>query len=400
MFLSVLLLGTFFYLFFFAVQLKLQSINRIFYDDIKFVPTDFHYPSISIVVTGRNEEKDIDDAIRSMAKTNYPNLTIIAVNDRSTDRTGAILNQIACDHKNVRPVHIDTLPQNWLGKTHALHQGLSMVDSEWILFTDADIKFANEVLQKAIFICKSTRIDHLTTYPEILYGSVLEKGFVSAFGLLFALDRPTWRVENLKSKTHIGIGAFNLISKKAMTDICGFEHLKMSVDDDIKLGELLKTYGYRTKIAFGVNHISLRWQADLKAYIKGFEKNAFASMDFNLAMGAFALFGIFITTILPTLTLLFFPLIDKIIAAGILAVLAFILHEAKRNTKIEEVYVFLLPMSGILLAISITNSIYATLKSGGIAWRDTFYPISQLKKHISERRAHIELVRKTRAQNL
>ena len=232
-----------------------------------------------------------------------------------------------------------------------------------------------------------------------MHGSVLEKGFVSAFGLLFALDRPTWRVENSKTKTHIGIGAFNLISKKALTDIDGFEHLKMSVDDDIRLVEMLKTYGYRTKVAFGVNHISLKWQADLKAYIKGFEKNAFASMDFNLAMGAFALFGIFITTILPTLTLLFFPLIDKFIAVGILAVLAFILHEAKRNTKIEEAYVFLLPMSGMLLATSIANSIYATLKSGGIAWRDTFYPISQLKKHISERRAHIELIRRTRARN-
>jgi glycosyltransferase involved in cell wall biosynthesis len=398
MFLSFLLLGTLLYLLFFAVQLKLQSINRIFFDDIESVPTDFQYPSISIVVTGKNEERHIDEAIRSMAMTDYPNLTIIAVNDRSTDRTGEILDQIACDHKNVRPVHIDSLPQDWLGKTHALQKGLGMVKSEWILFTDADIKFANKVLQKAIFICKSTRIDHLTTYPEILHGSILEKGFVSAFGILFGLDRPTWRVENAKSKTHIGIGAFNLISKRALDDIRGFEHLKMSVDDDIRLGEMLKTYGYRTKIAFGVNHISLKWQTDLKAYIKGFEKNAFASMDFNLAMAAFALFGTFVTTILPTLTILFFPFIDKVIATGILVVLAFILHEAKRNTKIEEIYVFLLPMSGALLTASIANSIYVTLKSGGIAWRETFYPISQLKKHILERRAHIENVRKNRAK--
>ena len=396
MLLTVILLGTFFYLLFFSVQLKIHSINRIFFDDIKSVPEEFQYPSISIIVTGRNEEQHINEAIRSMAKSDYPNLTIIAVNDRSNDRTGEILNQIAQDHKNVKPVHIDSLPNDWLGKTHALHRGLSMADSEWILFTDADIKFSNQVLQKAIFILKSTNADHMTAYPEILHGTVLEKGFVSAFGLLFAIDRPSWRVENPKTKTHIGIGAFNLISKKALTDIKGFDNLKMSVDDDIRLGEMLKTYGYRTKTAFGVNHLSLKWQADLKAYIKGFEKNAFASMDFNLGLAAFALFGVFIMTMLPTLTLLFFPLFDKIIAAAILALLAFILREAKRSTKIEEKYVFLLPLSGLLFAVSIANSVYATLKAGGIAWRDTFYPISQLKNHISHRRAHIAQVRKSR----
>jgi len=400
MFLTAILLGTFFYLLIFAVQLKLHSINRIYFDDLKSIPSDFRFPSISIVVTGRNEELHIDEAIRSMAKTDYPNLTIIAVNDRSTDRTGEILNQIAKDHKNVTPVHIETLPTNWLGKTHALHQGLRKVDSDWVLFTDADIKFSNNVLQKAIFICKSTKIDHLTAYPEILHGSFFEKGFVSTFSLFFALDRPSWRVENPRTKTHIGIGAFNLVSNQALSEIGGFENIKMSVDDDIRLGEMLKTYGYRTKIAFGVNHLTLKWQADLKSYIKGFEKNAFASMDFNLPLTAFALFGIFITTLLPLVTLLFFPLTIKIIAVGIIAVLAFILHEAKRSTKVNELYVFLLPLSGILLAASISNSVYSTLKSGGIAWRDTFYSISHLKEHISQRKEHIQQIRKSRFKSL
>ena len=55
MLLTVILLGTFFYLLFFSVQLKIHSINRIFFDDIKSVPEEFQYPSISIIVTGRNE---------------------------------------------------------------------------------------------------------------------------------------------------------------------------------------------------------------------------------------------------------------------------------------------------------------------------------------------------------
>jgi glycosyltransferase involved in cell wall biosynthesis len=400
MLLSAILISTLLFLVYFAIKLKLHSINRIYFDDVKTLPTEFIFPSISIVVTGRNEEQHIDEAIRSMATTDYPNLKIIAVNDRSTDRTGEILNQVAHDHKNVKAVHIETLPSNWLGKTHALQKGLATVDTEWVLFTDADIKFSNKVLQKAIFICKSTRIDHLTAYPEILHGSMLEKGFVSAFGLLFAIDRPSWRVENQKTKTHIGIGAFNLISRKALEDIEGFEHLKMSVDDDIRLGEMLKTHGYRTKIAFGVNHLSLKWQADLKSYIKGFEKNAFASMDFNLLLAAFALIGIFTLTILPTLALIFSAPVNKILAASVLAVMAFILHDAKPNTKIEESYVFLLPLSGFLLAISIANSVYSTLKTGGIAWRDTFYPVSLLKQHIQSRRAHIARVRKSRFNSL
>src|SRR3989338_5251651 len=102
MYLLLTLLLTFALLFIFVVQLKLHSINRLYLDDIGPIPQDFIFPRVTIIVTGRNEEKRIGEAVRSMAATAYPFLSVVAVDDRSNDATGSILDQIAEEHSNVK----------------------------------------------------------------------------------------------------------------------------------------------------------------------------------------------------------------------------------------------------------------------------------------------------------
>ena len=80
-------------------------------------------------------------ATRSMLALDYPALEVIAVDDRSTDATGAILDEIAREDRRLRVVHVRDLPPGWLGKTHALQVASEATDARWILFTDADVVF-------------------------------------------------------------------------------------------------------------------------------------------------------------------------------------------------------------------------------------------------------------------
>ena len=54
------------------------------------------YPSVSVIVPARNEEGAVEDALRSVLAQSYPgHLEVVAVDDRSTDRTGEVLARLA-----------------------------------------------------------------------------------------------------------------------------------------------------------------------------------------------------------------------------------------------------------------------------------------------------------------
>jgi glycosyltransferase involved in cell wall biosynthesis len=402
MLLTIALAGAFIFVLSYFAGLKLTGFHRLFLEDITDIPPNFTFPTVNIVFAGRDEEKDIGTAVRTMTALSYPDLKVVAVNDRSGDKTGVILDAIANDNDRLQVVHIRTLPEGWLGKTHALNAALESLPpgDGWVLFTDADIKFAPEALKKAVFYAEANRVDHLVVYPEIETDSAVEKAFLAAFGMLLSMDRPSWRVENPASRKHLGIGAFNLVRRRCLDAIGGFRHISLSVDDDIRLAELLKSSGFRPKIAFGTNQVSLRWQENILAYLRGFEKNAFGSMDYQYWKFAYSLIGAFIVTVLPTFALLLSSsFVAQTLAALIILLQAAILADGKRATNIGPQYALLMPLGGIFIMISMSLSTWVALKNKGITWRGTTYPLSDLRAHVRRRNAHVaEIRQKQRSQ--
>jgi cellulose synthase/poly-beta-1,6-N-acetylglucosamine synthase-like glycosyltransferase len=106
---------------------------------------DAECPRISVIFAARDEEEKLPAALTSLAAVDYPNLEIIAVDDRSTDATARILDDFAARHPRLRVVHVAELPAGWLGKTHALQRGYELSTGEWLVFTDADVRFNPEV---------------------------------------------------------------------------------------------------------------------------------------------------------------------------------------------------------------------------------------------------------------
>ena len=80
-------------------------------------------PKVSIIVPACNEEDTIEPALQSLLGLEYNNLEVIVINDRSTDQTGAVVQKIQEDHPQLRIITIQNLPEGWLGKKNAMHQG-------------------------------------------------------------------------------------------------------------------------------------------------------------------------------------------------------------------------------------------------------------------------------------
>jgi 1,2-diacylglycerol 3-beta-glucosyltransferase len=98
-------------------------------------------PTVSVVVSARNEERDLPRCIASLLALDYPvgRLQLILVDDRSTDRTGALIDAAAQAHAHVVALHTQSLPENGLAaKARGVAHGFAHATGEWVLITDAD----------------------------------------------------------------------------------------------------------------------------------------------------------------------------------------------------------------------------------------------------------------------
>jgi glycosyltransferase involved in cell wall biosynthesis len=119
-----------------------------------------------VIIAARNEEALLRRSLNSILTTTYKNVELIVVNDRSSDATGQIIDQLAAKDSRVRAVHITSLPEGWLGKVHALHRGTQCSSGEWLLFTDADIHFEPQIITKAIAYAEHEKLDQLSLLPD------------------------------------------------------------------------------------------------------------------------------------------------------------------------------------------------------------------------------------------
>ena len=148
-------------------------------------------PRVSIIVPARNEEVNIRSCLASLLEQDYPDFEIIVVDDRSSDRTGVHVRQFSQDDARVKLVEGEDLKEGWLGKSHAIHQGVSIATGDWLLFVDADTWQHPQGLSAAMGHVLREKVDMLSLYPHFICKTFWEKVIQPAVGrmILIASDR-------------------------------------------------------------------------------------------------------------------------------------------------------------------------------------------------------------------
>jgi len=339
-------------------------------------------PKLSIIVTAKDEADTIEAGLDSLIAQDYPNYEIIVINDRSTDATGEIINRIALKHGYIKPLHIEHLPEQWLGKVNALNQGVAMATGEWLLFTDADVYHQQSLWQRAIEYARANKYDHLALLPDVPTSGLLLSATIKAFSLLFLYSVKVHQIENPKNKAAIGIGAFNLVRHEAFQATPGFEWLRMEVADDYGIGYMLKENGYRIGFAIAFADLKIQWYKNLPSMIHGLDKNIMSTgtqySRMKLIVSPFIFAAILCA---PFLSLLFFD--PPYMLAG-LCVFSFTslisLYVAKDPH--EKLTAWLLtPVGFLIICYTFARACYLCLIRDGIIWRGTYYPRKLLKKY-------------------
>ena len=332
-------------------------------------------PSLSVVVAARDEQDTIVPALRSLLLLAVPDLEIILVNDRSSDATGDLMESVAAGDKRVRVVHIEHLEAGWLGKNQALHRGAAQATGDWLLFSDADVHFQPDSLARALTLAEEDKLDHLVVGPHIECGTFWEKIFVGFFGAAFCSRyRPDLACK--PGPYFMGVGAFNLVRRQLYRELGGHSTLKMQVLDDMELGRLLKARGYRQRFVGGGRSVTVRWCVGWNGLLQGLEKNAYAGLNYSplMALGSCA---IMVWASLSPLWLC----LHGFWAWGLLGLLAMEVCALSTSAVGNPPWVgFFYPLAGLVLVYIILRAACLCHWRGGVRWRQTFYPLKELRQ--------------------
>jgi glycosyltransferase involved in cell wall biosynthesis len=369
-----------------SVSVSLLIRGRRFYrslSEIPFTPDEMEpMPRLSILVPACNEGDTVERAMRSLLAIDYPDLEIIAINDRSTDDTGAILDRLAATDSRLRVLHITDLPHGWLGKNHAMQVAGEEATGKWLLFTDADVVFAPDTLRRAMAYVCTRDIDHLVLSPRCETHDFWERLFVSYFGLMFSFRTRPWEVANPKSEAYVGLGAFNMVRATAYRQFGGHRALPMEVLDDSKLGKVVKRAGFRQELLDGGDLVSVRWVVGLHGVINGMTKNAFAGFEFKLLYEFGAILLLAYTALYPVAGLFLPGWPTRLMALVTLVVMVIAAGVMRRITEANRWYGLGYPLAALILIYIILRSTWRTYRQQGIIWRGTLYPLDELRKGV------------------
>ena len=342
-------------------------------------------PKVSIVVAACNEESAIEASVLSLITQDYQNLEIVLVNDRSTDQTGTIIDRLQQQYpKKIKTLHISDLPNGWLGKNNALAQGSRLACGEYFIFTDADVVMEKTTVSRAVTVVLQNQLDHLSLiFKSTAPGSLLNAMTLDVGGGLLFTFRP-WKAKVTGGKHFMGVGAFNMVRASTYQEIGGHEPLKMHPIDDIMLGKILKSKGYRQDCLIGCDFVTVRWYENPKSMIAGLMKNVFALSNYKVSYVLSTITLITIVSILPLWGVFFSKSYVQILfMIAIAARLVSYVDGGKfmgASAWWHFPWALVTPYINIFIVLKAT---IMTIKNGGIEWRGTQYPLEQLRKNES-----------------
>ena len=339
-------------------------------------------PRISIIAPARDEARHVESAMRSLLAQGYPDFEVIAINDRSSDSTADILARLQREDTRLRVLQVADLPEGWLGKNHANALGAAAASGDLLLFTDADVRMTPDTLERAAACMETEHWDHITAAPRaILPGAILGQ-FALYFGLLFSLFARPWAARNPRSRAHVGIGAFNLVRRAAYDAVGGHERLRMRPDDDLKLGKLLKTGGYRQLFVGGSGCVEVEWYGSWREVRDGLMKNLFAGSGYSVPLTVLGSLLHLLVLVGPPAGLLLASGAARWLCAWACALLVLQGWASAREIGTARWGGLLLPLFGVFGTYLMWRSMLLALSRGGIEWRGRVYPLDELRRNV------------------
>ncbi len=346
-------------------------------------------PSVSIIVPARNEERNIGRCVTSLLEQDYDDYEVIVVDDGSTDKTAAILDEIAHKHPQSHKLwvlRLRDLPEGWAGKPHALHMGVQEARGDWLLFTDADTWHEPQALRFAVQKATTEGIDLLSLGTQQELPGFWNKVMMPMAYLGISMQYPLRLVNDPTSPVAIANGQYILL-RRAVYDIVGGyarPDLRNTLLDDRDLARTVKKVGFRLQLIDGRGLVHVHMYSGLRETWRGWRKNVFLGSRGGLAFVLLQLIGLPMVAIMPFLL----PLLGlvngrkkrrisstEVEAAGLLEMGAALAYRwwMDKQLGVPWYYAFTSPLAATLFGGILAQSAWNILTRKGVDWRGRVY---------------------------
>lgn len=241
---------------------------------------------LSIVIPARNESVSIENVLTSILATTYAPLEVIVVDDRSTDDTAILVERLATHDARLRLLRGEELPDGWMGKPWACHQGAAVATGRYLLFTDADTTHAPTLPEHAVGSMEASGADllTLTTRQECL--SFWERIVMPQILVLLGIRYPPALINRATRPDQlVANGQYIMLRREAYDAVGGHGAVQHEIVEDLALAQTFLRRGFRVRMMFGEELISTRMYRSLGEMIEGWSKNLY--LGARQSMGEF-----------------------------------------------------------------------------------------------------------------
>ncbi|MCD8490221.1 MAG: glycosyltransferase [Desertifilum sp.] len=247
-------------------------------------------PRVCVVIPARNEAETIGETVRSLLLQDYPGeLTIILVDDRSTDGTAEVAKATATalgKSSQLQVILAEPLPPGWSGKLWAMQQGVNFAQNyapDYLLFTDADIGHDPANLRRLVSKATQDNLDLASVMVRLRCESFWERLLIPAFVFFFQKLYPFQWVNAPSNPTAGAAGGCILIKQTALERIGGLECIRQTLIDDCALALAVKSSAPGAKIWLGLSDLtrSLRPYNSLQTIWDMVARTAFTQLQYS-----------------------------------------------------------------------------------------------------------------------
>lgn len=350
---------------------------------------DDKLPFVSVIVPARNEGGKIARCLESLAQQNYPQFEVIAIDDRSTDNTGEVIDEIASRYPNVKSVTSKHAPPGWIGKCNALVNGVKYANGQWFLFTDADTCHTPESLRLAVSYAMRHNAELISFMPVQELGSFWERVVMPVLLGSFLCGDPMNTINDRTNDRAYAYGQYILVRRDVYEAVGGHFSVHDKILDDISFARVVKERGYHIMAADGRLLYKVRMYTDLESLWQGWTKNLFALIECQIIYLVLVITLINMAVVGPFVQV---GLIAWALATGEvnpqmpfmigLTVIEFAMLYAwyKRNSEhyigVGLPHFFLLPLGSLTVSALYLHSAYLVLSGAKVSWKGRTYTVN------------------------
>ncbi|HPF38885.1 MAG TPA: glycosyltransferase [Phycisphaerae bacterium] len=340
-------------------------------------------PSVTVVVPFKDEGPLIASCLESVLKQDYPNLHVLAVNDRSGDGGGDVVRRLCESYPALRLREIEELPGDMFGKPHALHAATEGIDSDYIVFLDSDFRMAPGCVRALVRQFLKQDVDWLAVMARPDLTTAWERMLVPMFGAMVYAWRDPAKIADPASDDALGSG-FMIVRREAYEAIGRHESVVRSYDEDSELLRVAKRANQRVAYIMAPRIASVRFYGGFGALVRGLTRTLIGGLK-SLWQFALTIIGVQFVSLTPIGVMIGVGIAVAMGATGLLTGLftaLALVHigmsiylgvSVYRISGVHAVYCFLQPIAACVMTVIVIRAAILRMRKRSVSWRGTRY---------------------------